>query len=182
MIRGFARVVTTGGLRKISEVTPGMEVLTHKSRFRKVTMVHRAAIEGDVFVWGALAASLPTNILRMSYIPEQENWTDFRGYGSSVCLSVPGIQESDWAEAITRAPLAEIPRGVAINAPQAAVVLGVMPTAMFGRILFAARSDTTIEADFVKQALAGPTMFYDLRVEEDNSYVAERVCFRWSAA
>jgi hypothetical protein len=175
MVAVGSRVVTQRGLVPIEFVLLGDEVLTHHSRFRRVRGIRADQVEGRFVVLDNLKATDEVTAAQTwSTVP----FTLIRSMGPYEAVSA--ISKEDWAEAEGRSiSLAQRPRGVVIATASPQIVLGVSPVSIFGRILFAAALDVKVQRDAFE--------FHDLKsivisllVEEDNSFVCERLALRTS--
>jgi hypothetical protein len=173
MVAVGCRVVTHRGLVPIEFVMPGDSVLTHRARFRIVRDVKCNVAEGTFACLGKLKITDDTAAAR--------NWDSTfsapRWLGAYEAVSA--VSEEDWNEAERRSvTLDERPRGMVITTTSPQIVLGISPEKLFGRILFASAIDAKVERDqFDFQDLQG-VVVVRLEVEEDDSYVCERLAIR----
>lgn len=176
MLTGSCRVVTSSGLRRIAEITPGIEVLTHESRFRRVALVQRGVHTGPIVRVGKLVA-VPT----LTRVRVYDRW-ELAADHLNTTMTIRGVTADEWAASEARVPLGTVARGVAFSTgAKGGVVMGVSPTALLGAILFSARSDAYEMVHFEADSIGHGEMVFSLRVEEDDSFVAERVCVRWQS-
>jgi hypothetical protein len=174
MVAIGCRVVTQRGLIPIEFVLEGEEVLTHKKRFRKVRSIRANIDKGPFIAYGPLKATEDINAARTW----DDSFTPLRSLGAWEAVSA--VEADDWAEAERRSlTLDQRPRGMVISSVEPQIVLGVSPETIFGRILFA--------SDLGGKATRDDFEFYemesivlDLTVDEDDSFVCERLALRGS--
>ena len=176
MVAVGCRVVTQRGLVPIEYVAVGELVLTHRARFRRVTRVGAAVHNGDCMVLGALT------VLKGTWAAQNWAATFQRLKNLGPYDGVSAVLESDWSEAERRSvTLEKRPAGMVITTAAPQIVLGLAPAALFGRILFASNLEGRVARDDFKYETV-ESMVIDLVVEEDNSFVCERLALRTSRA
>lgn len=175
MIDAGARLVTERGLVHARELLIGDMVLTHLARFKQVKLVTSRFVRKEA---GYQIAGSPLWLDRSASLIG--SGTEFFPVGPRFSFGTRTVNAAEWAYAANaseRRSAALRPRGVAIAVVPGAIVLGIVPGHAFGSILFASRIDSIEYVDITGiESVQG--WFYDITVEEDRSYVAERFCVR----